>query len=158
MNTIFFFYIKSLGKSFWLLLLFLPIILIFCRPLSAVLSVCASLHIASSLQILLFQSLPFSCLSQSPSLHPSVSAVFNQKLYQKPFHPVGSVGKYNVTNSVTDMHTGVLRQNRDTCTRIAHLVKCGLWSRRYSIRGCWMHLKNPHLHANWKKRGTDCEK
>lgn len=91
-----------------------------CRPLSAVLSVCASLHITSSLQILLFQSLSFSCLSLSLSLHPSVSAVFNQKL----FHPVGSVGKYNVTNSVTDRHTGILRQNRDTCTRITHLVKC----------------------------------
>lgn len=96
-----------------------------CRPLSAVLSVCASLHITSSLQSLLFQSLSFSCLSLSLSLHPSVSAVFNQKL----FHPVGSVGKYNVTNSVTDRHTK---------TKQRHLHKDNTFSQMYSIRhyGC----------------------
>ncbi len=101
--------------SFWFLLFFLPIVLFLSVAFlsqSCLISLCLATYITPSLQILLFQSLPFSFLSLSPHLPPSVSALFNQKLFQ----PVGSLSKYNAASSVTDTHASTLKTAQNSAT------------------------------------------
>lgn len=138
-----FFFMKSRGVSFWILL-FLPIILIF-----AVLSVPSyqsvpryiSLHLCRSSSFNL--SLSHVCLYLSAFTH-----LFQLFLIKSYFTPLALLAN---TMWQTVSQTGILRQNRDTCTRITHLVKCILSDTMDA-------LDRPLFTFVYWKKGIDYEK
>lgn len=108
--------------------------LICCPPLSVLsyqsMPCYISLHLSRSSSSNL--SLSHFCLYLPISPPPHLFQLFfNQKL----FHPIGSVSKYNVANSVTDTHASTLSQNEGTCTRTITFGE-PLWTNRHFNMPC----------------------